>query len=98
MSRLIRIRRSAEQWRSLIDDQASSGLSQVAFCKREKIAPSSFAKWKRKLSTPGSKRQELTPDLTPWIDLGPLGSQPKPSAWDIELDLGGGVCLRLRRR
>jgi hypothetical protein len=30
-----------------------------------------------------------------WIDLGKLASAR--SGWNIELDLGDGVCLRLRR-
>ena len=38
MSRSIRPRRTAEQWRSLIAEQAESGLSQAAFCKRKRLS------------------------------------------------------------
>ena len=96
MSRTTRTRRTAGQWRELIDEQSGSGLSQVAFCKRKRIALSSFANWKRKLSEVSSDRAESTPDPSTWIDLGSLGAER--SGWDIELDLGGGICLRLRRR
>lgn len=92
-----RIRRSAEQWQDLINEQARSGLSQADFCKREQVALSTFTNWKRRLSgkvgrTSAAERETAT---APWIDLGAVsGSEP---GWDIELDLGGGVCLRLRR-
>ncbi len=42
MSRSIRPRRTAEQWRSLIAEQAESGLSQQAFCKRKRLSLSTF--------------------------------------------------------
>lgn len=95
MSRTTRSRRTAGQWQELIDEQSGSGLSQVAFCKRKRIALSSFANWKRKLSVAASDRKESAPDPSTWIDLGSLGAER--SGWDIELDLGGGICLRLRR-
>jgi len=95
MSGTTRTRRTTCQWRELIDEQVDSGLSQVAFCKRKRIALSSFANWKRKLSAASSEQKSNTPDPSTWIDLGSLGAER--SGWDIELDLGGGVCLRLRR-
>ena len=95
MSRTTRTRRTPGQWQELIDEQSGSGLSQVAFCKRKRIALSSFANWKRKLSVTSSARKESAPDPSAVIDLGSLGAER--SGWDIELDLGGGICLRLRR-
>lgn len=92
-----RIRRSKNQWQELIDKQASSGLSQADFCKREQLALSTFTNWKRRLAgrvgPASSDEQESAP--SPWIELGAVnGSVP---SWEIELDLGGGICLRLRR-
>jgi hypothetical protein len=92
-----RIRRSPEQWQELIDEQARSGLSQADFCEREQLALSTFTNWKRRLSgrigSTGSDEQASAP--SPWIELGAVaGSTP---GWDIELDLGDGICLRLRR-
>jgi len=95
MSGTTRTRRTSGQWRELIDEQVDSGLSQVAFCKRKRIALSSFANWKRKLSAVSIERKSSTPEPSPWIDLGRLGAER--SGWDVELDLGGGICLRLRR-
>ncbi|MDT8442538.1 MAG: hypothetical protein RQ723_12900 [Desulfuromonadales bacterium] len=86
-------RRTAAQWRALIAEQDRCGQSQRAFCAHNGLALSTFSLWKRRLS--GAEASEGREDPSSWIDLGDLGSSP--SGWDIELDLGGGVCLRLRR-
>ncbi len=95
MTKITRTRRSADQWRKLIAEQADSGLSQEAFCKEKRLALSTFANWKRRLGSEPAVRDEQAPDPSTWIDLGSLGA--RSSGWDIELDLGDGICLRLRR-
>lgn len=95
MSRSIRPRRTAQQWQALIAEQAECGLSQSAFCKRKRLALSTFSLWKRRLSEAGPEPAEQSEDRSTWIDLGNLSSGQ--SVWDIELDLGDGICLRLRR-
>jgi len=95
MSRTTRVRRTAEQWRSLIAEQSESGLSQAAFCKRKRLSLSTFSLWKRRLAEPGVLAATQKEDEATWIDLGQLASSR--AGWDIELDLGDGVCLRLRR-
>ena len=86
-----RIRRSADQWSSVLSDQRASGLSQVEFCKREGIALSTFARWRQRLSG----AEQPTSGEEPWIELSDLPGTR--AGWDIELDLGDGICLRLRR-
>jgi len=83
-----RIRRSQTEWQQLIDDQTDSGQTQAAFCAANGISVASLQNWKRRLAA------EVSPE--PWLELGTLAQQGT-SAWDIELDLGDGVCLRLRR-
>jgi putative transposase len=95
MSRITRTRRSADQWRKLISEQTDSGLSQEAFCKHKRLALSTFANWKRRLGSEPAVQGERAPDPSTWIDLGSVGVGS--SGWDIELDLGDGICLRLRR-
>lgn len=95
MSRTTRTRRSAEQWRALIVEQADYGLSQSAFCKRKRLSLSTFTLWKRRLSETVSEAGGEQQAPSTWIDLGSLGSTRQ--GWDIKLDLGDGVCLRLRR-
>jgi len=47
-----RVRRSAEQWARLIEDQARSRLSIVAFCREHGIGASNFHYWRRRLAGP----------------------------------------------
>ena len=90
-----RNRHSREQWQAWIDEQKASGLSEAAFCEQKGISQKRLGHWKRRL------RQRTTPMVAEptghdaWIEL-PLPST-RPTAWDIELDLGRGVCLRLRQ-
>lgn len=87
-SRKRRIRRSREEWQRLLDEQESSGQTQAAFCAARGIKTTSLRYWKRRL------RGESEPE--PWVEMGTLTGK-QTSGWDIELDLGEGICLRLRR-
>ena len=64
--------------------------TQEAFCRGRGIAPSSFQHWKRKL-------ERVEPDTSPdWVEL-PVDLPCSTVSWDIELSLGDGLVLRLRR-
>lgn len=89
-----RVRRSADDWRAILEQQRASGLSQVAFCRREEIALSTFARWKQRLAAQPETGSEAVAGEPGWIELPPIGQSD--SGWLIELDLGGGVCLRLK--
>ncbi len=93
-------RRSQSDWQRLIDEQKVSGLSQKAFCAQTGIAVATFQYWKRKLRADAAEPKEVTDtrkvSLQDWLDLTPELSEPAPG-WHIELDLGHGVCLRLRQ-
>ena len=85
-----RKRRRREEWQQLIEAQSVSELTQAAFCAANGLSLASFQNWKRRLAA------ERTVPAEPWVDLGTL-DRPAGSGWDIELELGDGVCLRLRR-
>ena len=91
-----RIRHSREQWQAWIDQQQASGLSESVFCEQQGINPKRLSHWKRRLHQRTSPIIAESTHHDEWIEL-PLAS-PHPSGWDIELDLGQGLCLRLRRR
>ena len=82
-----RVHRSREEWQQLVNDHADSGLTQSAFCRQRKINPVSFNKWKRQLE------KEVTDD--DWVSLTPEGF--RSPGFDIELELGNGMVLRLRQ-
>ncbi|MGB7755496.1 MAG: transposase [Salinisphaera sp.] len=88
----VRRRRSPEQWQRLIDQQADSGQSQAAFCAAHGLSQTTFQHWKRRLKSSASPVEAL---FTPLTDTS-VPNEPD-SGWTIELDLGDGVCLRLRR-
>ena len=90
-----RARRSRDQWRELLERFEHSGQSREDFCREHGLTLSSFAHWRRALgkTAAGGRVVEAAPvffELTPQPS-GPAGS------WDVELELGDGVVLRLRR-
>ena len=82
-------RRSGDEWRRLVDEQAKSGQTQIAFCAAHGISVASLQYWKRRLAAPEAAQE-------PWLELGTL-AEAKSAVWDIELELGDGIRLRLRR-
>lgn len=93
-------RRSAAEWQILIGQQQESGISQKAFCELHNICLSTFTLWKRKLTQtaviPPSQQSLADPE---WLELpANLDSAvPEKSKWDMELELPGGIILRMRR-
>ena len=80
------IRHSEAQWRTLLDAHRRSGLTIDAFCAREHLATSSFARRRGKLSSPSS-----------FIELPAAVAVPVAAELRIEFDLGSGVVLRILR-
>jgi hypothetical protein len=88
-----RVRRTGAEWQVILKRFRKSGLTVSAFCEREKLSPSAFATWKRKLSEmePHEPRfVELTPPPSPRL-AEPI---PHASSGELELSLPGGVVLR----
>lgn len=93
-------RLSHEQWQQIIDQQIESGLSQKDFCQSHQISLATFSNWKRKLrnSLVSKLAEPESTDDQDWIAF-PTGL-PEPTsslAWHMELELPGGVILRMRR-
>ena len=80
---------SESTWRELIDEWSRSGLGQREFCHRHGVGYSTFGKWKKRILSSGDR---LEPEF---IEMKlPPGSA---AGWDVELELGEGVILRVRR-
>jgi len=91
-------RRSPEQWSRLIEQQQSGTQSAKAFCQTHGIAYATFLYHKRKLGQSLVDRGNLeggSPGEDGFIELGNLPVSDRP--WDVELSLGGGLVLRIRR-
>lgn len=97
--------RTAAQWRERLERFSRSGLTRRAFCAQEGIGESTLGAWQRRLRRMASAAAEgeQTPALFTEISLSgvpgePPSASPQAPGWDVELDLGEGVCLRIRRR
>jgi len=94
------IQRTHEQWQQIFKQHASSGLQIAAFCKQQKLNPSSFYAWRKRLASQlPLPIVENTPVLAEthqdeWVGITP---EPiaTPSSWDVELSLPNGVVLRM---
>jgi hypothetical protein len=103
-----RPRRSATQWQRLVSQQATSGLTALAFCERHDLSYASFIQWRRRLQSiepPADTEPTAVADRSLEVPSMPFIELTGPSApgalctnaerWLIELDLGGGIQLRI---
>ena len=96
----VRTRRSAQEWRKILARCERGGQSHREFCEKEGLALSTFQWWRRKLGAVRKEREN--PDTTWFVELSDEGADteefvPDARVWDVELELGGGMVLRLRR-
>jgi hypothetical protein len=104
-ARAKRIRRSPDEWQALINQFDRSRLSRKAFCQQQSLAISTFDLWRRRLKIIDADMPEPTEAL--FVELparDESGSNahtdralPNTASWDIELQIGDGVVLRLRQ-
>jgi hypothetical protein len=96
-------KRGEAQWHALVSAFEKSGTSRRAFCARHGVALSTFDWWRKRLrAVPReahagrAERDALFVELTaPAAALA--DSRRVVPAWDLELELGAGMVLRLRR-
>jgi transposase-like protein len=96
------------QWRQRLESQSVSGLSIVAFCRKEGVSQATFHAWKRKLRDPLSARPESRKVVTARCSPRRRAAAPKhsrdflqipvtaarSSPW-IELTLADGTLVRV---
>jgi len=80
-----RVGRSRSDWERLVGAYEQSELTRKAFCAERSISVGSLDYWRGKL-----RREAAGPGF---IELPAMGG----SAWDMEIELGGGVVVRMRR-
>ena len=79
------VRRSPEDWRRLVGEFEASGETMKAWCAGRGFSPKTLSSWRCRLSGGGPE---------PAFVAVP---ESAPPALEVELDLGGGAVLRLRR-
>jgi putative transposase len=93
-----RVRRSRAQWRSVIARAARSPLAVAAFCRAEGISTASFYTWRRRLGEAAPSDSSAPVAGPGFLELEAMAPPLRTAApWDLEVDLGAGVVLRLRR-
>jgi hypothetical protein len=92
-----RQRRSASQWRELVDQWRRSGLCQREFCAQQDVGLSTFVRWKGKLAGGGEVASVAQRDRAELVELEALVGFPARSGMEVELQLGEGLVLRIRR-
>ena len=82
--------RGEAEWRSLMADFERWEGSQVSFCAARGVSRKTFQGWRRRLGLTAGKRRGKPAGFVE------IAASAEP-VWDVELSLGGGVVLRLRR-
>lgn len=87
--------RTEAQWRQLINDFDSSDLSASEYCIQHRLKYTTFHQWRKRLQS-SPDNSPTSPALIELTGFTKTSSE-KSSNWDIELDLGSGIFLRIRR-
>lgn len=85
-----RIRRTAEQWHAILEEFGASDLDRKTFCERKGLRREALRRAELRLS-------QSEPVSMPFVELAAPAADPV-RGWDVELDLGEGLVLRLARR
>lgn len=93
---LSRPRRNADEWQTLISQYEQSGLTRKQFCEKQSLALSTFDYWRHKLRQPEEEYGDESVFVALTSGCGATATDELP--WDIELQLGESLFLRLRHR
>ena len=90
-----RIRRSEAEWREIFVRYEESGLAELAFCRRSKIARKTFRAWRRRLASPPRHQAKPKAAFVEWTPPRvPRAAEGPQAGLAFELELPGGVILR----
>lgn len=93
-------RRNRREWQSLIARAERSPLSVRAFCAAQGVSTASFYLWRKRLG--GEVARAAPPGFLELVELGRDGGAQEDhcsgGGWELELALGDGLVVRLRRR
>ncbi len=92
-----RIRRSEDEWRELFVRFERSGQSREQFCADQGLAVSTFSRWRQRMRVQGHEDAKLSSEAV-FVELSSTDAPDAvASSWDVELQLGKGMFLRLRQ-
>lgn len=94
------IHRTLDQWLQIFEQHASSGLQIAAYCKQQKLNPSSFYVLRKCLTknsvcpSVADKSRAIESNQPDWVNIIPETITPS-LYWDTELALPNGAVLRM---
>jgi len=91
-----RIRRDPNEWRDIINHFEQSGQTRDKFCAEHHLGISTFSRWRQRLR-PGRPTPSVGEGKALFVELEPIAPANPSQPWDVELQLGAGMVLRLRR-
>jgi len=91
-----RIRRGQDEWLDIITRFEQSDQTRNQFCIENNLGLSTFSRWRHQLRRAGASTSPSNNEAS-FIELEPPAASNLSQAWDVELELGAGVVLRLRR-
>ena len=91
-----RKRRDHEVWRDLIARFEQGDQTRSQFCAENDLGISTFTRWRQRLRGT-SQAASAGENGSLFIELEQPAADIQLPAWDVELQLGGGMVLRLRR-
>lgn len=94
-----KVMRSDAQWKALLESYSEGELTKSEFCKKHRISTSSFYKWEKRLGLNSAVNEFV--DITESLSTTPTTSVDFPTTapapgWQVELELGPGIVLRVR--
>ena len=97
LTRPRRIRRSKDEWREVFTRFEQSGQTIEQFCAQQGLALSTFSRWRQRLRSDCREDTQGSPEAV-FVELS-RGEAPRAavSPWDVELELGNGMFLRVRQ-
>ena len=93
LTRQRRTHRSEAAWREVFTQFERSGQTRKRFCAEQGLTLSSFTRWRQKLRQASHSPAAVAEDAL-FVE---LAADAEPG-WDVELELGAGVVLRVRRQ
>lgn len=96
-SQVRQAKRSREQWLAVIAEQAASGQTARAFCESHGLSVSTFCNARRRATSAGVDAGRSIAEKFVAVTLDDVHCEETAAGrWDIELELGGAVVLRIR--
>ena len=90
-----RIRRTLEEWITILDQYLQSNCSQSEFCREHNICLTTFNKWMHRLKTEPASIS--TPAFVPVTTRQTVDAEPQLGKLHLRLTLGNGAILELHQ-